>query len=199
VVWTLRGRMVESCSCHVMCPCWLPMDDVIMDRGWCASAFLFRIDEGKSGRVDLSGRAVAVAMDFPGPTLGDGKGTARIYIDEGASVPQRRELEGIFQGKKGGGMKGLGSLVAKWLPTEYPSIAVREEGGQLVATIGPFGTVRSRRLKNDSGRVVQLHNVTLLGASPIDLAPSDSEWHDPKMPRSFRTESGGAAKISWKG
>ena len=197
--WTLRGRMVESCSCHVMCPCWLPMDDVIMDRGWCASAFLFRIDEGKSNRVDLSGRAVAVAMDFPGPTLGDGKGTARIYVDEGASEPQRRELEQIFQGKKGGGMKGLGSLVAKWLPTEYPSIVVLEKAGELEATIGPYGTVRSRRLKNESGQVVRLHNVTLLGASPIDLAPSDSEWHDPKMPRRFRTESGGAAKISWRG
>lgn len=197
--WTLRGRMVESCSCQVMCPCWLPLDDVVMDRGSCASAFLFRIDEGKSNRVDLSGRAVAVAMDFPGPTLGEGHATARIYVDEAASEPQRRELEQIFQGKKGGGMKGLGSLVAKWLPTEYPSIVVREKGGELAATIGPYGTVRSRRLKNESGQVVRLHNVTLLGASPIDLAPSDSEWHDPKMPRRFRTESGGAAKISWRG
>ena len=197
--WNLTGRMVESCSCHVMCPCWLPVDDVIMDRGWCDSAFLFRIDKGKSNRVDLSGRALAVAMDFPGPTLGDGNGTARVYIDEGASAPQRRELERIFQGEKGGGMKGLGSLVAKWLPTEYTSIVVRETDGNLIATIGPYGTVRSRRMKNDTGRAVRLHNVTLLGASPIDLAPSDSEWHDPELPRNFRTESGGAAKISWTG
>jgi len=182
-----------------MCPCWLPVDDVIMDRGWCDSAFLFRIDKGKSNRVDLSGRALAVAMDFPGPTLGDGNGTARVYIDEGASAPQRRELERIFQGEKGGGMKGLGSLVAKWLPTEYTSIVVRETDGNLIATIGPYGTVRSRRMKNDTGRAVRLHNVTLLGASPIDLAPSDSEWHDPELPRNFRTESGGAAKISWTG
>jgi len=68
VVWTLRGRMIESCSCHVMCPCWLPWDAIIMDRGWCDSAFLFRIDEGKSNRVVISRTTVAVAMDFPGPT-----------------------------------------------------------------------------------------------------------------------------------
>ncbi len=95
--WTLKGRMVESCSCHVMCPCWLPWDAVIMDRGWCGSAFLFRIEEGNSNRVDILKRTVAVAMDFPGPTLGDGNGTARVYIEDGASARQRRELEAIFQ------------------------------------------------------------------------------------------------------
>ena len=199
MVWTLRGRMIESCSCHVMCPCWLPWDAIIMDRGWCDSAFLFRIDEGKSNRVVISRTTVAVAMDFPGPTLGDGNGTARLYIDEGASAPQRRELEPIFQGKRGGGLKGLGSLVARWLPTKYAPITVQEGGGDLVAAVGAFGTVRSRRMMNAEGRVARLHNVILLGASPIDLAPSDSEWHDPDFPRSFRTESGGAAKISWKG
>ena len=34
--------------------------------------------------------------------------------------------------------------------------------------------------------------------SAIDLAPSDSQWHDRILPRNFRTESGGAAEISWK-
>ncbi len=200
VTWNLTGRMVESCSCNIMCPCWLPLSEGIkMDRGWCDSAFLFRIDRGRSGRVDLAGRTVAVAMAFPGPTLDDGGGTARVYIDEGASAEEARELEAIFQGRRGGGMKGLGSLVASWLSTRSTSISVRETKGELVATIGSFGTVRSRRLKNKEDRPVRLQNVTLLGASPIDLAPSASEWRDPEMPRTFRTESGGMGKISWKG
>ncbi len=170
-----------------------------MDRGWCDSAFLFRIDRGNSNRVNLSGRTVAVAMAFPGPTLGDGKGTARLYVDDGATPQQLNELEEIFHGKRGGGMKGLGSLVTRWLPTRSTLISVREARGELTATVGPFGAVRSKRLKNAAGRVVRLHNVTLLGATPIDLAPSASEWHDPDMPRSFRTESGGVGRIFWKG
>lgn len=40
----------------------------------------------------LAGRTVALALDFPGPTLFDGNGTARIYIDDGASKDQVREL-----------------------------------------------------------------------------------------------------------
>lgn len=197
--WNLTGRMVESCSCNVMSPCWLPVERVKMDRGWCDRAFLFRIDAGKSNRVDLAARTVTVAMEFPGPTLGDGNAMARVYIDEDAGATQRRELERIFQGKQGGGMKGLGGLGSKWLSTRYPLISVRETKGELVATVGSFGTVRSRRMKNAAGRVVRLHNVTLLGATPIDLAPSGSEWRDPDLPRTFRTESGGVGKVSWKG
>jgi len=199
VPWSLKGRMVESCSCHVMYPCWLPLEGVKMDRGWCDSVFLFRIDEGKSNRVDISGRTVALAMDFPGPNLSNGNGTARLYIDDGATKAQHTELEAIFQGKRGGGMQGLGSPVARWLPTRSTAISVQETKGQLTSTVGPFGGVRSRRLRNAAGKVVRLHNVTLLGATPIDLAPSGSEWHDPDMPRSFRTESGGVGRISWKG
>ena len=197
--WSLKGRMVESCSCHVMCPCWLPIEEVTMDRGWCDSAFLFRIDQGRSSRVDISGRTVVVAMAFPGPTLGDGNGTARLYIDDGATPKQRVELEAIFRGKRGGGMKGLGSLVTKWLPTRFTTISVHEKKGELTAVVGSIGTVRSQRLRDADGRVVRLHNSPLLGASPIDLAPSGSEWRDPEMPRSFRTESGGVGRISWKG
>jgi len=197
--WSLTGRMVESCTCNLMCPCWLPLDKVTMDRGWCDSAFLFRIARGSSDGVDISGQTVAVAMDFPGPTLGDGAGTARVYVDEGASAVQKRELEAIFQGKRGGGMRGLGSLVRRWLPTRSTAISIRETRDDLTAAVGGFGTIHSRRLKNAAGRAVRLQNVTLLGATPIDLAPSGSEWHDPDLPRSFRTESGGQGRISWKG
>ena len=199
MTWNLTGRMVESCSCRVMCPCWLPIDAVTMDQGWCASAFLFQIASGRSGKVDLSRRVVSVAMDFPGPTLSDGNATARVYLDDGATAAQRRELEPIFQGTRGGGMKGLGSGVSRWLPTKSVPISVRQGDDELVATIGPFGEVRSKVLRNKLAKIVRLHNVTLLGVTPIDLAPSASEWRDPEMPRFFRTESGGRGKFAWKG
>ncbi len=48
---------------------------------------------------------------FPGPTLFDGDGTARLYIDDGASAEQCRELEAIFQAKKGGPWAILGGLI----------------------------------------------------------------------------------------
>ena len=57
---------------------------------------VFRILNGKSDDVDLSGRTVALALDFPGPTLFDGNGTARMYLDRATTVGQRKELEAII-------------------------------------------------------------------------------------------------------
>ena len=103
MAWRLNGQLVETCSCNVMCPCWFGIKDLqIMDQGWCDSALLFRIGEGDSDGVDLGGRMVVMAMDFPGPTMLDGNATARILIDDAATPEQMRELEGIFSGAKGG-------------------------------------------------------------------------------------------------
>ena len=52
--------------------------------------------------IGKSGRTVVLTMDFPGPTLFDGNGTGRIYVDDGATAEQRGEFESIFQGKSGG-------------------------------------------------------------------------------------------------
>jgi hypothetical protein len=119
MAWRLNGQLVETCSCNVMCPCWFGIKDLqIMDQGWCDSALLFRIGEGDSDGVDLGGRMVVMAMDFPGPTMLDGNATARILIDDAANPEQMRELEGIFSGAKGGSMERYATLVTNRLPPQ---------------------------------------------------------------------------------
>src|SRR5438552_2432983 len=64
--WQLSGQMIETCSCNMMCPCWYGVPELaIQDRGWCASAIAFRIDQGNADGVPLSGRTVVLAVDFP--------------------------------------------------------------------------------------------------------------------------------------
>ncbi|HYY49282.1 MAG TPA: DUF1326 domain-containing protein [Nitrososphaeraceae archaeon] len=121
MTWSLNGKIVESYSCTMLCPCWFGVKELmIMDKGYCASAILFRIQNGSSDGVDLKGREVVLAFDFPGPTLLDGNGIARLYIDDAADTNQRKQLEDVFQGRKGGPMQIVSSLLSKWLPTEYP-------------------------------------------------------------------------------
>jgi len=60
----------------------------VLDQGWCDGTLLFRVNQGSSEGVDLSGRNVVVALDMPGPTMFDGNGTARLYIDDEASADQ---------------------------------------------------------------------------------------------------------------
>lgn len=203
MAWNLSGELIETCSCNAHCPCWFGVQDLmIMDQGWCDSTLLFRVDNGESNGVDLGGTVVVVAWDFPGPTLFDGKATARLHIGESASEAQRQELEAIFQGKKGGPMEILGGLVETWLDTSYAKIEIDDDGDSLTAKVGDVGEVRSKVLKNEAGDPMTLSNAGFAVAfnfpdATFRVAPSASRWSDPEMPRPFETRSGARASWQW--
>ena len=201
MAWNLNAQMIETCSCNMMCPCWYGVQELmLMDQGWCATAMAFRIQDGASDGVSFGKRALVIAYDFPGPTLFDGNGTARLYVDDGASADQLRELEAIMQGKKGGPMEVLAPLTSKWLPTASAKIDVQEDGDTVILNVAGFGEVKSDLLKNDAGQQVTMQNAGMgvtMGAHNVELAPSGSRWSDPDMPRQFETKSGGRATVSW--
>ena len=205
MAWNLTADFTETCSCNMLCPCWYGVKELmVMDQGWCASAWLMRVRQGDADGADLSGRTVAIAVDFPGPTLFDGNGTGRLYIDDGASADQRRGLEAILQGKRGGPMEILGGLITRWLPSQTAKIDIQEQGGSLTATVAGFGQVKSERLTNDAGQPTTMHNTGFTTALQFDnqaaqLAPSGSRWSDPDMPRQFVTKSGAVAALTWRG
>ena len=128
MAWRLTGQLIETCSCNMLCPCWFTVQELmIMDQGWCASAIAFRTREGNSDGIALGGRTVVFAVDFPGPTMFDGNATARLYVDEEANADQRRELEAICSGQKGGPDGGHCPAIAKWLPARSAKIGVADE------------------------------------------------------------------------
>jgi hypothetical protein len=203
--WNLTADYTEGCSCNMLCPCWYSAKELaVPTQGWCAGWALYRIRQGSAGGVDLSGLALAFGDYFPGPTIYDGNATARLYIDERANADQRRELEAIFQGRKGGPMALLAPLVTKWLPTQGAKIDVQEQGGTLTATIGGFGQIKSQRLTDDAGRPTTMQNAKFTTGLQFDnqaaqLAPSaGTRWSDPDMPRQFETKSGVVASLTWR-
>lgn len=206
MAWDLSGKLVESCTCNMLCPCWFGVKELmIMDKGYCASPLLFRINKGSSEGVDLQGRDVVLIVDFPGPTLLDGNSTSRVFIDDGGNEKQVNELENIFQGRKGGPMQLVSQLTSKWLPTKVTKIEINDDGNNLTATVGNFGKIKSEQLKNQAGQVMSLHGAGFASAfqfedETFNLAPSGSIWSDPDMPhQEFSTKSGAVAKFSWRG
>lgn len=200
--WRLSGQLIETCSCNMFCPCWFTVQELmIMDQGWCASAFAFRTREGQSDGVPLDGRTVVFAVDFPGPTLFDGHATARLYIDQGATADQRRELEAICSGQKGGPIAGIAPLITTWLPARTAKIDVAEADETITVTVDDVGRVESRRLRDPQGQGFTLRGggfVSALGMPEVDLAPSASRWTDPDL-RQFETKSGARGEFSWSG
>ena len=203
MAWNLTAQLVETCSCNMLCPCWFGVAELmIMDQGWCASALLFVISQGASADIDLTGCKVALAFDLPGPTLFDGNGVARLYIDESATAGQRRELEAIFQGARGGPMEILAGLMSRWLPVRTTKIQVQEDGNTLTATVGDSGRIQSRRLADEAGRATILQNAGLACLmktenDAVQMAPSGSKWTDQELPHRFETRSGARGICRW--
>lgn len=199
----LEGELIETCSCDVLCPCWFGVQELMrMDKGWCDSALLFRIQSGESNGVDLGGCNVAYVCCLPGPTLFDGDGTARLYIDHSANDAQRSELEAVFHGERGGPTEILAGLMSTWLPSEFCAIGIQDDGEQLTATVGNMGEIRSTILKNEAGDAMTVQDAGFAVAfsftdARFSVAPSDSQWSDDGLPRSFDTRSGARAPWTW--
>jgi hypothetical protein len=200
MAWRLTGQLIETCSCNMLCPCWFTVQELmIMDQGWCASAIAFRTREGDSNGIALGGRTVVFAVEFPGPSMFDGNATARLYVDEEANADQRRELEAIYSGQKGGPMAGIAPLIAKWLPARSATIGVADEDDTITVTVADAGVVTSRRLRDQGGQGFTLRGggfISGLGMNEVDLAPSASRWTDPDL-RRFETKSGARGQFSW--
>ena len=124
----------------MLCPCWLGPEGT-PDQGWCGGALGFDVQRGNSDGIDLGGTKVAFTAEWPGNFFG-GQGTARLYIGDGANAEQRRELEAIFSGKKGGLFEGLwGAVISNCYPPRRPQSrsdgAIRRTSGSEVSDKRP--------------------------------------------------------------
>jgi hypothetical protein len=197
----ISGQLHEFCSCKMLCPCWFGSAEP--DQGWCSGFWAFEIERGESDGVELGGTRVGWDVDLPGDFV-SGNGTARLYIDEEATPDQRRELEAIFTGERGGVWGDLMELVVtEWAPTQIAPIKI-EWGERPAITVADFGGIDSERLtdgRGDTTRVVGSAAATgELDIESIDLYRTDnSRWGDPAMRRWESGGSGVIARFDWHG
>jgi hypothetical protein len=201
MAWSFKGQLYESCSCNMFCPCWFGVQDLmIMDKGWCDGTIGFRIHEGSAEGVSLDRRDVVLAVHFPGPTLFDGEGTARLFIDDGADDDQQRELESIFHGERGGPMEMIAGMVATWLPTQTAKIEVTDDDDSVTIAAEGLGELQNTLLRDPDGNGFTLRGggfVTGFGMEEAELTPSASRWADPEMPQTIETKSGARGDFAW--
>jgi hypothetical protein len=205
MAWQMRGQLIENCSCNMLCPCWFGVQDLmVMDRGWCDGTIALRIDEGSYDEVDLSGRRAALSVHFPGPTMFDGDGTGRVYVDQGASDEQRKAIETIVQGHGGGPMGQIAPLISNWLATESAPVAFEEDGETITVGVASDRTVRSELLRDPEGNGFTLRGggfVGGFGLEQAEMAPATGAvWSEPEHPeQNVEYKSGARGAFSWSG
>jgi len=183
MAWNVSGRSMELCSCNAWCPCWLGPDEPA-DQGWCKGILAYDIETGNSDGVDLAGCKVVLMAHWPGNFF-EGNGTARLYIDDGASADQRRELEAIYSGNKGGLLEGLfGAVMSTWKTAQAKSINIAW-GDKPTVSVDGIGQVLAAPFGDEAGNQATVSGAAAQGAFQIKnmvLANGrESNWSDPDI------------------
>lgn len=197
MAWSLQGQWIESCSCAQVCPCNFGPEGK-PDQEWCSAAIGLNITRGNSDGVDLSNVRAVLVGDFPGNFM-LGNGTMRVYLDQAMGADQRRELEGILTGKKGGPIAALADAMSKKLPVKTARISLATGENPSIAVDGA-GEMKFQPIKDQNGSVSQLVNApagTAFGMPAMDLAMTAGRWNDPEMRSWDAGGAGGVASFSW--
>src|SRR5260370_35265526 len=72
--YQLEGRLLEVCSCDVLCPCYVGADP---DGGTWDNVVAWHIDTGTIQGADVSGLTIAIKVHIPGNIL---KGNWRVLL-----------------------------------------------------------------------------------------------------------------------
>ena len=112
--WEFEADYFTFCNCDFGCPCNF---NARPTQGNCRGGGVWLVHEGHYGTTKLDGVKFGLFYWFPG-LIEDGNGTARGYIDRGATPPQREAFDTILSGKAGGGILEIfHALASKWYPT----------------------------------------------------------------------------------
>ena len=114
---------------------------------------------------------------------------------------QRRELEAIFAGQRGGAWEAAQGVLTKTLPTLFTRIDL-QAGESPSARVGTVAELRWERVKTPDGRQTRLENGAAMAAfgipASMEIARSDgSRWADPELRQWESGGSGGVVTFNW--
>jgi hypothetical protein len=116
--WSIEGPHFINCNCDYGCPCQF---NALPKGGSCRAVVAWRIDEGHSGDVDLSGLQAVNLYQWPGP-IHKGGGTMQSIIDERANEAQRRALASVLQGEGAEPGTVMLAIYRAMCPTVQPAL-----------------------------------------------------------------------------
>jgi hypothetical protein len=150
--YSLRGRLLEVCSCNSICPCWVGEDP---DGGTCDGVIAWYVDEGTVRGVDVSDRGIVAVAYIPGNVLA-GNWTAVIYVDDRCSDEQQQALLDVYTGSLGGPIADLAALIGEVVAVERASLTFTVEGGAGTLRVGDAVEAHIAPFQGATGRTTTL-------------------------------------------
>jgi hypothetical protein len=164
MAYQLEGRLLEVCTCNILCPCWVGEDP---DSGVCDGTLGWHVDKGTVDGVDVSGHSIVALCHIPGNIL-KGNWNVRLYVDDKATAPQKDALVAVWTGKKGGPVADLAKLVGKVDAIEQVPIEFLVEGVKGTLKVGRAIDALLEPYKGATGKETTLHDTifTTIPGSP---------------------------------
>ena len=127
MAYQLEGRLLEVCSCDVLCPCWIGEDPD--HNGTCQAIVGWHIDRGAIDGVDVSDLTLAALVHIPGNIL-KGNWRAAIVMDDRATPSQQDAILAVWTGQKGGPVADLAKLIGEVVSVERLPVVFTVDGGR---------------------------------------------------------------------
>ena len=201
MAWTMKLRLLESCSCALLCPCVL--GPAKPDQEWCSGVFGLEVTEGDAEGVDLGGAKLVLHFEMPGDFL-SGIDKAKLYFDPSVSDAQRAQLDAIFHGEKGGLWGGMREAIKEWLPSSEAKITFGSADAPGV-TVEGVGKVVLQPLKAEDGAPTTIMDAPVIrafGMKSENLAfAQGTSFSDPDL-RSWESLGAGGVVpdlVEWAG
>ena len=168
MAYRLEGKLLEVCTCNVICPCWVGEDP---DGGTCDGTLSWHIDKGEIEGVDVSGLTIAMLCHIPGNIM-NGNWRAVVFMDDRASSQQEEAILNVFTGKLGGPIADLASLVGEVVGVERVPVTFEVEKGKGRLRLGSAVTADLEPIKGATGKSTALHDTafTSIPGSPAYVA-----------------------------
>jgi hypothetical protein len=172
MTYDIEGRLLEVCTCNVLCPCWVGEDP---DGGTCDSALAWKVDSGSIEGVDVAGLTIALSVHIPGNVLTPASWRAAVFVDERATDEQQAVLLKVFTGQLGGAIADLAGLIGEVVSVERVPIIFTVEGGRGRLTIGAVADAELVPLVGATGEGTTLSGTVFstIPGSPVYAAKSE--------------------------
>ena len=134
--WWAEGLLFENCNCTAVCPGHIHFSQKCT-HNVCKGFWAIRFEAGRVEQpvpVDLAGIDAVVVYETP-QIMVNGGWKQLIIVSDHATEVQRRAVEEIITGVRGGPWEVLARFVAEPLPTRAAPVRIEDQPGRKSVTI----------------------------------------------------------------
>lgn len=178
--YTLQGTLLETCSCDVVCPCWVGEDP---DGGVCQTVVAYHFDKGEISGVDVGGLTMVLVAQIPGNIFVPKSWKLLVLMDEKATPEQQQAILDAYTGKLGGPLADIAALIGEVLGIERVPIVHEVRGGHGELHAGTYVTAVMEPYRGPDGSTTTLRDSVFSTIPGSPAYVSKASQHQVEIPQ----------------